>query len=726
MSPSGAPAKNLTAHLFSYIHNEFNFNLPRPIARSARISHLVFAPLFTQKTEYDRDPLKRISKITAKTLALLLAKSRQEPNQRNWPKNLQSFRGGRDRIFTFVGELFDFTEPFMTTKRSIIERKKKLLKNCSAEANAITYAFDRRLEQAGPSNRLTNTVEFYAAGPPETKHFRWTRHTRPYQTFTLTHEVPPAAILENKRDPFGTTALHAFPQTLFDDVFGRYVQGANWLIVPVEAFFGQSLTAALSEHKANAMRRLLHAIGITETDERGTLAQALSELSKGESAKVFEELGNRPSEWVRDNSDERIAAMFDVINISPETALKADRLIIAATDAFLRKCFGRDESGDSHIVGEHKHKSEYIGMKCMDGRAYIFANLRNNHSLETHADPSHQSVDDVFTRSVVIDCGMNRFQRGRLIQIMAEFATERTMALLLIARFRLLHSAFNLVESKLNQAISNYHNNKEQLSTREWPDGKPQPEEGPVVPYDYWRDIHRDLLKSLDGRDGRRHKAARERKLIIALKFLSSCLSMLNELVEGGITDRATSTVKAIESLREKLSSVREKPIVGHQTLQDFIQRRFVPAARVIGRTGERYQRLRERISEVAELTNVNLSAEEWHAHQKQAHRQTLLLSVAEFFGEAALCYYTADLLTKSGIVPPVVNALCSIVHASCIGADLLADFYIYPVMAAVMIILWSWSAYRMFRDILEDRGIGFFEMLGEKLKRFPSNESGS
>src|SRR6185312_2446525 len=83
---------------------------------------------------------------------------------------------------------------------------------------------------------------------------------------------------------------------------------------------------------------------------------------------------------------------------------------------------------------------------------------------------------------------------------------------------------------------------------------------------------------------------------------------------------------------------------VGHQTLTDFLHRRFIPAARVIGRTGERYRRLRGRINEIAELTNAHLQVEQRDDHRREATRQTWLLRVAEFFGEAALGYYGATL----------------------------------------------------------------------------------
>ncbi len=664
----------LTARLFSYIHNEFNFNAPRPITRAARVTHLVFAPLYIEKTQErhsngdaanifgdEVDPYKTLSGTTAGILDFLWKEAHHKPSQKN-------LRGGKDKIFDYVRETFDFTEPYITLKRSIVAKKDAILARAGSVERALTQQYEERVQAAGLSNRLTNTVEFFVSAPPRTAHFRWTRHARPYQTFTLTDEAGTRTLQGEQGAPFSKVALHAFPEDLFDEAFGRYVQGANYLIVPIELFFNRALFTHSNE-KTGAIIHMLRMFGLNyDSRTPPTFAEVLAGLSDTYlESKVVEiarhlvskdkerleatlvELGRHPEEWDKPNSDEIIAAIFDLINSDKEKAVALDRFVIAVTESYLNRCFGEDEAASgSARAAMQKTKPEYVGNKCMDGRAYVFSNLGNNHSVdeEGRVNPI-QEMGDIFTRTVIVDCGMNRFQRGRIIQNLTEFATERTMSLLWIARFRLIHNAMNAIEARLNLAVSNYHNGKEQLSSESISDLRHVEEaDGSIVPEDYWRDLNPGLKFDKDTRK-QITNAARERKLIVALEFLSSCLTVLNSYVEGGIVDRASGTTASIEMLNGKLDSIREQPIIGHQSLRDFMRRRFVPASRVIGRTGERYRRLRERIAEVSSLIDAKLSATEWHKHQIQAQRQIGLLSIAEFFGESALGYYSSSLLVE-------------------------------------------------------------------------------
>jgi hypothetical protein len=663
------PRRKYTTRVFSYLHNEFNFNAPRPIGRTTRVTHLVFTPLFAEKTEEEppskpgweaeiypgasqiadreMDPAKVTGSVTAATLRWLWAEAINDPAQ------TQNFRGGRDPYFRYVKELFDFSEPFITPKRSIAARKWLLLQPAAIAAalpekgkfaegienqaiSESTKIYDR-IRNAGLSNRLANTVEYFRkyyravdetdeanrVVTEEIAHFRWTRHARAYQTLTFTHELPGftgQSFDGAGGDPFEKTALHAFPGDIFDDgvyrgtpfggIFGHFMQGANWLVVPVEEFFHQQA----GEPGADLLTAL----------ERVTLKH---DNVFAPVRHLWHKLRNR-----RDarTSARDVGAIFDFANTDRKIAAEVDRLVISATSGFLGKCFNDDPKN---------LKNEIVGIKCMDGRGYIFANVRHN-SEDTNDLPK-----DLFTRAVIIDCGMHKFQRGRLLQSMTEFATERTMALRWIARFRLLHSALSVLEAKLNLAVSNYHNKKEQFSSN--PDDEPSPLTPPVnsvVPFAYWNVLHPDVEFDPTGKYLKPHSASKERKLIIALEFLSSCLTLMNDIVEGGMADSAGGSTGSIESLRGKLKSIREAPIVGHQSLTDFIDRRFIPATRVIYRAGERYIRLRERISAVAELINANLSATEWHENQKQVRRQTALLTIAEFVGAAAFGYYGATL----------------------------------------------------------------------------------
>ncbi|HEY4940938.1 MAG TPA: DUF3422 family protein [Rhizomicrobium sp.] len=671
-------AGEYTTRVFTYLHGEFGFNAPRPIGRTTRATHLVFAPLFVEKIAEEKpvpagsfarftarltgrwrppaglppisetDPAKIIGCVTSETLQWLWNEAIHEPD------NTESFRGGRDPYFHYVKELFDFSEPFITPKRSIVFRKEALMRRADDakpapnsfsgsvknQAQKETAELEARIRDGGPSNRLTNNVEYFwkvfrekapvGGGQPADKeeiaHFRWTRHARPHQTFTFTHELPGyrgMSFDNTGGDPFETTALHAFPTDFFADgetlqdgvkrrfpgILGRFVQGANWIIVPAEAFFEQS------------------------TGPNGGKFLDNLALAAGENPRLSELLGTlrnrRGDDGALNVTHREVREIFDHANLSKTLAYEIDRLVEFAVRDFLGRAF-RDDPDNL--------KNEIVGFKCMNGRGYIFANIRHD------SGQASEPAKDLFTRSVIIDCGMHKFQRGRLLQNMAEFATERAMALRWIARFRLIHSALSVIESKLNLAVSNYHNRKEQFSSDPNDKTSGRPAINSVVPYAYWHELHPDVPFDPDGKSLTPHSASKERKLIIALEFISSCLTLMNDIVEGGMMDRAGGTVGSVESLRGKLRSVREAPIIGYQTLTDFIERRFIPATRVIGRAGERYHRLRERVSAVAELINANLSATEWHENHKHVRRQTTLLTAAEVVGAFAFGYYGSNL----------------------------------------------------------------------------------
>lgn len=289
----------------------------------------------------ETDPYKKLSKTTAGILNFLWKEAHHAERQ-------NTLRGGKDKIFDYVRETFDFTEPFITLKRSIVARKKDILSRLGPVATDLTRQFDERVAAAGLSNRLTNTVEYFAAA---NAHFRWTRHARPYQTYTLTHETGSKTLQGEASTPFDKVALHAFPEDTFNDVFGRYVQGANYLIVPIEMFFNRALYAASAE-KTGAVRHILRMFGLDfDNNTPPTFAIALAGLSDTDlEFKVIEmarrqvpkekakleaaliELGNHPEQWDQPNSDEMIAAIFDLLNSDREKSVALDRFVVAVTE----------------------------------------------------------------------------------------------------------------------------------------------------------------------------------------------------------------------------------------------------------------------------------------------------------------------------------------------------------------------------------------------------------
>src|ERR1051326_9153904 len=139
-----------------------------------------------------------------------------------------------------------------------------------------------------------------------------------------------------------------------------------------------------------------------------------------------------------------------------------------------------------------------------------------------------------------------------------------------------------------------------------------------------------------------------ERGLITALEWLSSCLTVLNDMVESGINDRTIAVSNSVHLIAGKLNAIGHQQLAGHRSLQDFVDRRFMRSIRTIQRTGERYRMLRTRITENAELVDAKLEA-------VQQDEQLRLLHVAESFAALGGVYYLGSTFTDA-----VAKLLCS------------------------------------------------------------------
>lgn len=672
----------LLDRLFPYTHNEIHFNAARKVGRLARQSHIVFAPLYTERSQNDIDPAKGLNTGTAETLKWI------RTNAIHAERDKRDFRGGKDHFFTYITELFDYSEPFLTPKRLLERKKEEIVKTLSDEARAKTKMLDEHVRNSGVSNRSTNVIEFFAKAERfENVHFRWVRHDRPYQTFTLTQEnviTSDRDKLEDYRniavflveepwfrsyfsgarsthlpksgDPFARNALQQLNHDIFAPVLGRFVHGSHYLVLPLKLF----------------LRRPL------EEDKEDTLLKNLSKLS--DDPTVFEQ----SADWIanpcvydglRDVAfDRALEKIREKERLAKSGEL--DRLIASVTRDFLKLCFRND------ILLE----DSYVAFKCMGGRAFVFSNVGCGFATPD-SDP-----DALFSRTVIIDCGMNGFERGRLIQNLTEFETERVLALLNLPRFRLVHQALNVVQSHLSLANANYHGGEEQSDTvvpphyrkRDCYNGGNQA----TVDNGGWRTKLAERLRRHGRKQGTNPVLQGERGLIAALEWLSSCLTVLNDIVEGGVSGRAHIMTGAIQIINGKLESIGHEPLRGHQSLKDFVERTFLRPARVIERTGERYRMLRHRITENAELVNAKLQA-------LQRDKQTLLLEAAEVFVAIGGAYYLSQFITH-GVPDPLLAWTGKWIRNPLVfppmpdvGAIWLAHTPIYAFCGAVAIGLW-------------------------------------
>jgi hypothetical protein len=569
--------------LFPYIHNEFLFNSARKIGPLAQVSHLVFAPVYVDRMPADsdgrsssifpNDPMKVLDYGTSATLRWLWKRAIHATD----PKS--DFRGGKDDIFELIQGLQDFSEPYATPKRYIYAIKDLANELCSKEARNETQEHDNYFRRSGYSNILANSVEFFwRASRGRKGHFRWARHDRPYQTFTFSNEyartadkdadpVPlgsedwtkaiVAAIGGGPEDgvrklPFDLNALQDLKLDVFGRVMGRYTHGANLLVLPLKLFLNHEIAPRYADSKLR--------VSLLENLLKSAPRQSVNDF-------IVEKWRNWASKPDADGLwDEEFRDLMRGFQGNEARAAQLDSLVIGATlDFLLEHCFLADEND--------RFDSEFVGYKCMGGRAYVFTDVRNR----PHRKKAEH--EGLFSRTVIIDCGLNNYERGRLIQTITEFATERVMSLQWLARFRLVHHALNVVQTRVSVAFSNYQSDE------------PQSEE--TLPFQRTRVLY--------GAEG----------LLNSLEFLSSCLSILNDVIEGGIMDRSSASLPAHNAILNKLESIREQPLQGYQSLSEYLERRYARPLRTIARVGERYEMLRRRITEIAELVNVRMQAEQ-------------------------------------------------------------------------------------------------------------------
>jgi hypothetical protein len=580
---------------FPYVHNEFLFNSARKIGPLAQISHLVFVPLYVDRLSGDDakmempvfrgDPMKLLDRGTRQTLNWMWRRAIHDAHPRD------DFRGGKDDILHHVTEVPDYSEPYATPKRYILDAKKEALAKSSEAARAETEEYDSFFHRSGYSNILANTAEFFWRASQHRKgHFRWARHDRPYQTFTFTNEysrtldeqsapIPLGSeewtkvIIEaikqdrddpNIRFPFDHNAMQDLKSDMFGKVLGQYAHGANVLVLPLKLFLDSEIAPRFAPH-------------LPPTSLLNHLVQLAPDgLLSDDAAHRWQRFVNAPDAdglW-----DSEFRALMRSFQDNAVRTAQRDALVVGATRKFLLKnCLLADP--------RDRFDSEFVGYKCMGGRAYVFTDVRNR----PHKKKAEH--DGLFSRTVIIDCGLSHHERGRLVQTITEFASERILSVQSLARFRLLHHALNVVQTRVSLALACYQSNVEQHEES--------------LPSEYIDLVQRQA--DVCGPEG----------LLNSLEFLSSCLSVLNDVVEGGIMDRSHASGSTHHAILKKLDSIRQESLQGFQSLSEYLERRSARPLRTIARVGERYEMLRLRITQIAELVNVRMQVGQSESQQK-------------------------------------------------------------------------------------------------------------
>lgn len=210
---------------------------------------------------------------------------------------------------------------------------------------------------------------------------------------------------------------------------------------------------------------------------------------------------------------------------------------------------------------------------------------------------------DSFGRMLLHNKSLTGYQAGRLVQRLCELETYRLMSLLSLPVARKLGSTLSDIENSLanlNHSIANIDSS-----------------------YD-----ERDLLQQL------------------------STLAADVERHRSDTNFRFAASVAYHDLVNDRLHQLREMPLDGVQSLQEFLQRRLTPGIKTCNSVRDRLEDLSRRIHRTTSLlrTRVDLSIQEQNqdlltSMNQRSATQLRLQQTVEGFSVVAISYYSLSLL---------------------------------------------------------------------------------
>lgn len=130
-----------------------------------------------------------------------------------------------------------------------------------------------------------------------------------------------------------------------------------------------------------------------------------------------------------------------------------------------------------------------------------------------------------------------------------------------------------------------------------------------------------------------------------------SALSLEMVAISTATNFRMSATAAYARLVEERLAELRAEAIPGFQSLEEFTQRRFLPAARTCAALSERERRLSERAGQLSSLLRTrietrieNQNAQQIASMERSAAMQLRLQELVEGLSVVALSYYAVGL----------------------------------------------------------------------------------
>lgn len=243
--------------------------------------------------------------------------------------------------------------------------------------------------------------------------------------------------------------------------------------------------------------------------------------------------------------------------------------------------------------GTPSYRDDFVFSFVANGRAILISDLR----------PRRPMAGASYTRTLIIDLGLEPEQRGRLLQRLMDLASFRNLGLRGHPMTNPTIDAITSIGRVLN-------------STWEASDIIGDPSSAPANESNKAR---KKRLAELD------HQAAQS---LDNLRQISWTLDRLNMLFVYGVTGKLKSTLVYSSQVEDILFKLRETRIEGWQTLSDYLDRYF-QAASQIERMSNRYNSVRDRLTTATELLNTVFNQRQIDQLNKAADEHSMLMNRA-------------------------------------------------------------------------------------------------
>jgi uncharacterized membrane-anchored protein len=238
--------------------------------------------------------------------------------------------------------------------------------------------------------------------------------------------------------------------------------------------------------------------------------------------------------------------------------------------------------------------------RWFEGQRYSGSNVAEDKAQTWTAFKLHS---DGFGRIVTWNRKLSGYQTGRMVQRLCELETYRLMSLLALPVARSMGAELTRIETSLaalNQSISEIDKDKDE----------------------------RELLQELS------HLAAEVERHRSDTNFRFAAAVAYHDLV------------------RDRLRQLRESPIEGVQSMQEFLERRLTPGIKTCNSVRDRLEDLSRRIHRTTSLlrTRVDLSIQEQNQHllssmNRRSQLQLRLQQTVEGLSVVAIGYYLLSLM---------------------------------------------------------------------------------